>query len=165
MTAHEVRFSDTAIQTLRYVAATVAAVVAGIHLLHPTLGAPRLLIHLQAGTLFDPRPLVFTLSGFLIVFGILLVYNGLYVRAVYLGGIALVVGYLIGYVAWHTVLGHGAFWPHIHGHAHHDMGVLETVWTHLIDDPTAAISKLLELVLLVLLAILYLEETPDRSDG
>ena len=109
---------------------------------------------LEIGTLFDPRPLPFTLFGFAIVFGVVLAYQGLFVRAVYLGGIALMLVFLLGYVAWHTVLDHGAFWPHIEAHGH-DTGVFETVWVHLVSDTHPMASKLLEVALLAVLAALY----------
>ncbi len=139
---------------LRYLAAVLAVAVAAVHLLHPRLGAPRLVMFLEIGTLFDPRPLAFTLAGFLIVFGIVLAYQGLFVRAVYLGGIALMLVFLFGYVAWHTVLDHGAFWPHIQAHGH-DTGVIETVWVHLVSDTYATVSKPLEVALLAVLVALY----------
>ena len=155
MTDRDAGVAGLGVQELRYLGAILAAAVAAIHLLHPRLGAPRLMMHLQIGTLFDPRPLAFTLSAFLMVFGVLLVYHGVWVRQVYLLGIALLVVHLVGYVAWHTVLDHGGFWPHIHAHGHGDAGVVETVWIHLVDDTVAMVSKLLEMALIVVLAGLY----------
>ena len=143
---------------LRYVAGGLAIVVAMIHLLHPRLGAPRLLVHIQQGILFDPRPLVFTISGFLMIVGILLVYQGVFVRQVYVAGVLLMLSFLFGYAAWHTVLDHGAFWPHIHGHGH-DTGVVETIRIHLVDDTVALVSKLLEAILLAALVVLYRMDT------
>lgn len=153
------------VQHLRYVAAILAIVVAGIHLLHPQFGGSRLVLYLQAGALFDPRPLVFTVSAFLIVFGILLAYHGLWIRRVYVGGILLMVTYLIGFVAWHTVLGHGAFWPYIVAHGHSDTGLIETVWTHFASDMVVMVSKIHEAALLVVLAVLYLKDTPSAIEG
>lgn len=150
------------IRYVRYAAAVLAAVVAGVHLLHPQLGGPRLLVHLQVGTLFDPRPIAFVLSAFLILFGIMLVYNRVLVRLVYVGGIVLMLTYLFGYAAWHTVLEHGAFWPHIEAHGHHDAGVFEIIWIHLVDDTIAMASKLLEAALLVLLVVLYRVESRTK---
>lgn len=144
-------------QRLRYVGAGLAGVVAVLHLFHPTFGFPRFVIHLQVGTLFDPRPLLFTISGLLVLVGILLVFNGVLARPVYLGGIALVAAFLVGYGAWHTVLDHGAFWPHIHGHGHHDAGAVEILVLHLRADPAALVSKLAELALLVVLVVLYFD--------
>lgn len=151
------------IQDLRYLGAVLAIVVAGVHLLHPDLGAPRLLIYLQVGTLFDPRPLIFTVAAFLIVFGIVLVYHGLFVRQIYLLGIVLMVILLIGYVAWHTVLDHGGFWPHLPAHGHHDTGFFETVWIHLRGDTIAMVSKVHELALLGVLILLYVTDRPESA--
>lgn len=160
---HSESYFGLGIRELRYVAGLLAIIVAGIHLLHPRLGAPRLILHLEMGTLFDPRPLVFTASAFLIVFGIVLVYNDVFVRQVYLAGIGLMLSYLVGYVAWHTVLDHGGFWPHLPAHGHYDAGVLETVWIHLAGDTTAMISKILEFVLLIVLVLLYRIGTPSEE--
>lgn len=162
MAANEHRADS--VRRLRVAAGVLAVCVAGIHLLHPRLGGPRLLTHLQFGTLFDPRPLAFTVSAFLILFGVLLVYNRVFVRAVYVGGIALMLTYILGYVAWHTMLDHGGFWPYIEAHGHHDQGTIEIVWIHLVDDTTAAASKLLESALLVVLAVLYrIDRHPDGT--
>lgn len=146
-------------QLLRRAAGLLAVGVAVIHLFHPRLGFPRLVMHLQLGTLFDPRPLLFTVVGFAILAGTLLAYNGVLVRPIYLAGIGTMVVLLVGYVAWHTVLDHGAFWPHIPaGHSHDDAGVVYVVLTHLAADSIALVSKLLEFALLVVLGVLYLEE-------
>lgn len=144
---------------LRPAAAVLAAAVAAIHLFHPQLGAPRLVVYLRLGTLFDPRPLLFTVSAFLVVFGVLLVYHDLYVRAVYLSGAGLMLTYLLGYGVWHTALDHGAFWPHLPSQGHTDIGVLETVAVHLAADAVAAVSALLEFGLFVLLVALYRVES------
>lgn len=143
------------VQRLRLLGAALAFLVAGIHVLHPQLGFPRLVRHITIGTLFDPRPLAFTLSGVAIVVGVLLVYNRVAKRPIYLLGMGLMVTYIVGYVAWHTVLGHGAFWPHQPAIYYEDMGFLEIVLGHLVAEPIAAASKLLELSLLVVLAALY----------
>ncbi|APX95983.1 hypothetical protein SAMN05421809_0080 [Natronorubrum daqingense] len=154
-------FSHAFSTRLRALTGGVAVAVAGLHLFHPTLGLPRLLEYVQLGTLYDPRPLLFTLSGLAIFVGIVLVatdFVDVPNRHLYALGIGLVLAYLIGYVAWHTVLEHGAFWPHIEAHGHHDQGVLETVVAHLLDDVHALASKTTEVVLLVLLVVLYRRE-------
>ena len=142
-------------QTLRYVGAALAVLVASLHLFHPDLGFPRLVRYIETGTLWDPRPALFTASGILIVAGILLVYNELARRSVYLLGIVLMAAYILGYGAWHTVLEHGGFWPHIEAHGHSDSGPIEVIITHLWDDHVALVSKLSELALLVVLVVLY----------
>jgi hypothetical protein len=142
-------------QRLRYVGAGLAAVVASIHAFHPTLGVPRLTQHLLLGVLYDPRPLVFSLSGIAIFLGILLAYNGVARRRIYLLGMALMATYLGGYVVWHTVLDHGAFWPYIASQGHTDLGTVEVIALHLIQKPIELVSKLTELLLFVVLAVLY----------
>lgn len=154
------------IRQVRYITAIVAALVAGIHLLHPSLGLPRLIEHVRIGTLLDPRPLVFTVAGVAIVLGMVLVGRDRLVRAVYAGGIALMATFLLGYVVWHTALDHGAFWPHIDAHGH-DTGLLEVVRVHLADDAVAAMSKAYELVALALLVVLvrYDPRAAPRDGG
>lgn len=148
---------------LRLAAAVLASLVAGIHLLHPQLGAPRLIRYIQVGTLFDPRPLLFTLSGFLIVFGIVLVFNGLFVRQVYLFGVGLMVVYLLGFAAWHTVLDHGGFWPTLRASSDPSTGFLTNIWLHMTADMAEMVSILSELALVVLLVVLYRADVPERA--
>lgn len=143
------------VQLLRYVGAGLAFLVAGIHAFQPTLGFPRLVQHLLLGTLYDPRPLVFTLSALAIVAGVLLVFNGVARRRIYLLGIGLMLTYLLGYVVWHTALDHGAFWPYIASQGHTDEGVIETVVLHLRQEPVALVSKIAELLLAGVLVVLY----------
>ena len=143
---------------LRYGAGVLAVIVGGMHLLHPDLGVSRLLLYLEVGTLFDPRPAAFVASGVLFMSGPILVRRGGFVRGAYAAGILLVLTHLLGYAAWHTVLDHGAFWPHLHGHGHHDQGTLETIWIHLTSDRVALVTKLHELALLVALVVLYVKD-------
>lgn len=143
------------VQRLRYVGAGLAVLVASIHAFHPTLGVARLAQHLLLGAFYDPRPLVFSLSGIAIFLGILLVYNGVARRRIYLLGMALMVTYLGGYVVWHTVLDHGAFWPYIASQGHTDLGTVEVIILHLVQKPIELVSKLSELLLFVVLAVLY----------
>lgn len=63
--------------------------------------------------------------------------------------------FLLGYGAWHTVLGHGAFWPGIEVNAHADESPLVTISAHLLNDGYALASKLLELTLLAALVFCY----------
>ena len=143
------------VRTTRYAAAALAFVVAILHLFHPQFGFTRLVLYVQVGTLYDPRPLAFTLSGLAIVAGVLLVFNGITKRPVYLAGIGLMVTYLVGYGAWHTVLDHGGFWPYIEPYGHHEMGTIAVIVDHLRHDWLALASKGAELALLSLLVVLY----------
>lgn len=146
------------VKLLRYVGAGLAFFVGGIHAFNPTLGFPRLVQHLMLGTLYDPRPLVFTLSGLALFVGVLLAYNDIARRPIYLLGMALMVTYLGGYVVWHTVLDHGAFWPHIASQGHSDLSTVEVIVLHLVEKPLELVSKTAELLLLIVLAVLYRED-------
>lgn len=151
------------IKDFRYAAGLLAGIVGGIHLLHPDLGLPRLITHLQVGTFFDPRPIVFTLTALLIAVGLLLFRSGFYPRVIYAAGIVLMVTFIGGYVAWHTFLNHGAFWPHIPATPHNDLGYLESVYLHLIGDPVALVSKFHELALLGVLVVLFKVDTDPQK--
>lgn len=148
---------------LRYLAAGLAYVVAGIHLFHPRRGFPRLVTVLGTGDasllLSDPRPLAFVLSGFAILAGVSVVHLGVRRRPVYALGIGLVSLYLVGYFAWH-LSGHGGFLP---GRAPHFHGVspVEAVVGHLVEYPLARAAKLAELALLAVLVVLYRRETGE----
>lgn len=143
------------VQRLRSVGVALAVVVASIHAFHPTLGVGRLTQHILLGTLYDPRPLVFSLSGMAIFIGILLAYNGIARRRIYLLGMALMVTYLGGYVVWHTVGDHGAFWPYIASPGHTDLGTVAVILLHLMQKPIELVSAITELLLFLVLATLY----------
>lgn len=148
---------------LRIVAGVLAVLVALLHLFHPQLGAPRLVTFLELGQLYHPLPPVFTATAVLIVFGIVLVYRGITVRWVYLGGIVLMLGLVVGYGVWHTFLDHGAFWPSSGGRTHTDRNPLVLLLLHLRTDTLGAISKILELLLAAVLGMLYLLESPSDT--
>ena len=141
--------------TGRLVAAGLAFLIAIVHLYW---GMPRLTAYLMAGTMPDPRPPLFVLSGVAILVGVSIVAAGGDRRPIYVAGIALMLTYLLGYVAWHTVLDHGGFWPWgPGGHAHGGNPVV-VIAQHLLADPLALVSKAAELCLLVLLVVLYRRE-------
>lgn len=140
---------------LRLLAAGLALVVVGIHLLHPSHGGHALVVYASVGYLGDPRPLLFTLGGFALVFGVLLGYNGFAGRRLYLGGIVVALAFFFGYAAWHTLLGHGGFWPHIEAHGHTDENPVLVVLAHLAQERLALVSKLAELALVACLVVLY----------
>jgi hypothetical protein len=143
------------VRRLRWVAAVLALVVAAIHLLHPSHGGHALVIYASAGYLGDPRPLLFTLGGFALVFGVVLGANGFAGRRLYLAGILVVLPLFFGYAAWHTLLDHGAFWPYIEAHGAHDENSVLVVFAHLRVERLALVSKLAELGLLGCLLVLY----------
>ncbi len=153
--------TDDPRRELRFAAGVLAVAVALIHLLHPRLGAPRLVILLELGELYHPLPPIFTAIAVLIVFGMVLVYQGLLVRWVYLGGIGLMVSMIVAYGIWHTYLEHGAFWFG-GGYGHAEGNPIVLLLLHLRTDLLGAVSKLLELLLAAVLAMLFLLE-PERS--
>ncbi len=155
----------TSTRTLRYVAAALAYVVALLHLFHPTLGTTAFVAYTLAGTpLVDPRPTAFVLSGVAIIVGANLVLLGLPRRPIYLAGMVLMVVHLTGYFGWHT-FGHGAWWPLLDRPAHsHTLGEILLGPHHLRGDALALGSKLSELGLLLVLAVLYRRESkPGRQ--
>jgi hypothetical protein len=144
-------------RALRYLAAVLAVVVAGLHLFHPDYGILALFVYLGVPALPDPRPPLFVLSAVAILLGMALVADGVVdPRAAYLAGMGLMVAYIAGYFAWH-MFGHGAWWPWGAGLGGHSHTFAEIVLGdhHLRDDPIALASKLAELALLAVLAVLY----------
>jgi len=182
------------VRTLRFLALQVVGAVAVIHLV---VGAETLLEVLARGLLgayltefvvSDPRPLLFVLSAVATFGGILAVARGrLDHRRAYLLGIALLSGYVLGWVAWHTVLDHGLALgggggtPTPEGHSHG--GLLETLRSHYVDPLVATVtastagtpgtgrtllgvvSTSLELLGLVLLAVLLRVDPAAAPDG
>jgi len=140
---------------LRAVAAVLATVVAGIHLLHPSQGGVALGVYASVGYLGDPRPLLFTLGGFALVFGVVAGVQGLPRRPLYLGGVAVVLCFLVGFLLWHTALDHGGFWPHLEANEHPDRNALLVATDHLRRDGLLLASKFAELGLLAALLTLY----------
>ncbi len=147
------------IRILRIAAGALAIFVGWVHVLHPDYGYFQLLLYVEFGTVYDPRPPLFVLSGLAIFVGVVLLIYDRSKRHLYLLGIVLMVTYIVGYVSWHTVLDHGAFWPYIEPHHHHDVGVIGSMIDHLRADTIALVSKLAELLLLVLLVLLYRFDT------
>lgn len=142
------------------VGAVLAYVVAGIHLTHPKLGLPRLVLLVSAdspGLLAShPRPLLFVLSGIAIIIGVTLVGLDYHRKSIYALGIALMLGYVVGYVAWHFS-GHGGFLPNRQP-LYHGMAPLEALLAHLTTSPRALFSKTAEIALLGILVHLYRQE-------
>jgi hypothetical protein len=140
---------------LRIAAAVLAVVVAGIHLLHPSQGGVALVVYAREGYLGDPRPLLFTLGAFALVFGVVAGVQGLYGRPLYLGGVAVALAFLLGFLAWHTVLEHGGFWPYLQANEHPDRNALLVAADHLRTDALLLAAKLAEIALVAALLVLY----------
>lgn len=161
--ARHVLTTDRVSETyLRYIGAALTYLVAGIHLFHPQRGFPRLVTVLGTGDLslllYDPRPVLFVLSGFALITGVKLVILGLPRRPIYALGISLMLTYLVGYFAWHLT-GHGGFLPGREP-LYHGLHPVEAVIAHLAEYPLARVAKLAELALLLVLVALYRRETP-----
>lgn len=145
---------------LGYVGAALAYLVAGIHLFHPQHGFPRFVTILATGDpslfVYDPRPVAFVLSALAILVGIKLAATNVARKYVYAFGMLLVATYFVGYFAWHLT-GHGGFLPG-RKPLYHGLHPVEAVVSHLVNSPLAALAKLAEASLFVVLALLYREE-------
>lgn len=150
---------------LRLITGGLTILVAVLHLGHPTAGFPRLVQLVQIGHPFlEPRPLAFTLSGVVLIIGVLARWNGFIgTREAYLGCMAMMVTYLGGYVLWHMT-GHGAFWPyHPADPVFHLGNPIRIMYIHLAQDPYELLAKTTEAVTLVLGGYLYTVEV--RTGG
>ena len=140
---------ESRVRILRFLALQVVGAVAMIHLV---VGGETLVQVLARGLLgayltefvfADPRPLLFVVSALATVGGILAVARGrLDYRRAYLLGIALLAGYVLGWIAWHTVLDHGFALgggaPTPDGHSHG--GLLDTLRSHYVDPLVATVT-------------------------
>ena len=153
---------------VRYAIGMLALVVAGAHLYW---GIPRFVAYAAVGTMPDPRPLAFVLSGHAILIAVTLVAAGLVdARRTYVPGMALMAVHLAGYAAWHTALAHGV--PGAaetvgveHGHLHVGNAAV-VVLHHVVNSPLALVSKSGEVAVFLLLAGLYVRarNEPDCVD-
>ena len=151
--------AEPLVRRLRVAAVVLGAVTVGIHLLHTSYGGAVLPVYLLAGRLADPRPLAFLLGAFAIVFCGMLAYVDLARGPAYLATAAVACTFVVGFGVWHTVLDHGAFWPHLSSRGHDTRGPLLVVLDHLLADRLALVSKVAEVGLAVVSMALY------RMDG
>lgn len=152
---HRLAFRATD-QQLRYAGTGLAYLVAALHLFHPKLGFPRLVLLISANPgllLSDPRPVAFVLSGVAIIVGVLVVSLGFPIRVLYVLGAALMLTYIGGYFAWH-LSGHGGFLPGREP-LYHGLTPLQAVPAHLGGDLWAAVAIVAEVMLVGVLAVLY----------
>jgi hypothetical protein len=149
---------------LQVVAAALALAVAAVHLLHPSQGGHAIVVYASVGQLSDPRPPLFALGSFALVFGVVLGYNGFSGRPLYLGGIVIASAFPIGYGAWHTVLDHGAFWPHLASNESHGGNPVAIVFEHLFGDALALVSGIGSIALVGCLLVLYHAAKPEPSE-
>ena len=147
-------------ENLGYVGAVLAFFVASIHLFHPDRGFLRLVTLVTTGNasllVTDPRPVAFVLSGLAILLGINLVVANIARKRVFALGMVLVATYFVGYFAWH-LSGHGGFLPGREP-LYHGLTPVKAVISHLVNDPLAALSKLAEVALFIVLIVLYRRE-------
>jgi hypothetical protein len=138
---------------LAHVGAGLAVIVAAIHLFHPQHGLPRLVLLVGTGNasllVTDPRPLAFVLSGIALLVGVQLAVAGVARKRLAVLGMALVATYFVGYFAWHLT-GHGGFLPGREP-LHHGLHPVQAVIIHLGTSPVAAVSKVAEGLLFVVL--------------
>jgi len=154
---------EATVANVRLLAGGLALFTAVVHLLHPSQGGAALLVYAEAGYLGDPRPLLFTLAAFALIAGVLLGYNGFAGRPLYLGGVAVALWLLGGFLAWHTLLDHGALWPHLEPNAHGG-DPLVVAAGHLADDPLVLASKVVELALVACLLVLLRVDALGTGD-
>jgi hypothetical protein len=185
---------ESRVRVLRFLALQVVGAVAVIHLvvggetLVRVAGRGLLGTYLTEFVVADPRPLLFVGSALATFGGIAAVARGrLDYRRAYLLGIALLAGYVLGWVAWHTVLDHGLALgggspaPTPDGHTHG--GLLGTLRSHYVDPLVATVtastagtpgtgrtllgvvSTSLELVGVALLATLLRVDPAARREG
>lgn len=149
------------------VGAGLAVVVAAIHLFHPQHGLFRLVLLVGTGNapllVTDPRPLLFALSAIALLVGVQLAVAGLARERLFLTGMVLVATYFLGYFAWHLT-GHGGFLPGREP-LYHGLHPVQAVVVHLGTSPLAALAKLSEAALFVVLGTLYRQETEGDSDA
>ncbi len=146
-------------RVLRPVAGALALVVAGVH---ASWALPGMVRQLSVWQFPDPRPAAFLLATMAILMGVALAVQGFDPLPIYVAGITLMLVFLGGYVAWHTVLDHGAFWPGRHAHGHADASAVAVVVDHLVADGFALASKATEAALLAVLVALTATEVRDR---
>jgi hypothetical protein len=137
-------------------AAHLAVVVAVIHL---SLGLFNWLRWASAGFLFpqDVRWPLFVASGVALVLGLLLAAQGRYRRPLYVGGILLMVGYVVGYFGWHLG-GHRTFLLFGENTGHHHEPLSTVLLDHLFAGPVEFLAIASEVALAVVLAYLLVRE-------
>jgi hypothetical protein len=134
---------------LRFLAVQLVGAVAVVHLVVGLTGFFEILVNgLLAAYLTEfvferPRTLLFTVSGVGILASMAATARGrLALRRAYLLGMAVLAAYLVGWVAWHTVLGHGfaltgggpTETTHTHG------GLLDTLGSHYVEPLLATLG-------------------------
>ncbi len=151
---------DEAAETaLQLVTIQLVAVTGVIHLWDST---ERLAIYWRASTMPDPLAPLSVLFVLGLVAGLLAFVLGARRDLVYLYGVLLMVGPLVGYVAWHFVGDLGGLLPGTFGHTHGG-AFLPGLIEHMVADPLDFVSKVAELGALVCLSALFVIERGKRG--
>ncbi|WP_331235289.1 hypothetical protein [Natronorarus salvus] len=151
---------DEAAETaLQLVTAQLVAVAGVIHLWD---SVPRLVTYWEAGATPDPLAPLSALFVLGLVAGLLAFVLGARRDLVYLYGALLMVGPLVGYVAWHFVGDLGGLLPGAFGHTHGGP-FLAGLSEHMVADPVDFVSKVAELGALVCLSALFVIERGKRG--
>jgi hypothetical protein len=168
---------ESGARVLRYVAAALVFVSAGVHL---WWGLPRFLVYarpqtlafyVESGGIPDPRPFLFVGLVLAVVVGTVAAWRGfIKYRTAYALGIVLMAGSIGGWVLWHTVLNHGVALTAADPAAaavateEHHQGVVDTVIEHAIVIPLEGGTKVVELAAVVVLAVLLWAD-PRATSG
>jgi len=159
--------------TRRVLAFLTAQLVVLVALVHLSLGAINWIRWLEGGFVIprDARWPAFVVSGFVILTGAYLATETDRPKPYYLAGIAVMVGYIVGYFGWHLG-GHRIFLVVGEGVGTETISV---AWflDHLFAGPAEFVAILLEVLAIAGLAALYLtadangsgEETPGSESG
>jgi hypothetical protein len=137
--------SPSGARKLRFLAVQLVGAVAVVHLVVGLTGLAEILANGLLGAyltqyVFErPRTLLFTVSGVAILAGMVATARGrLARRRAYLLGMGVLATYLVGWVAWHTVLDHGLALaggapPGTEGPTHTHGGLLATLFSHYVE--------------------------------
>lgn len=139
-------------RTVRALQFTALQLVGAVAVIHFAVGTEQLAGVVANGLLGEylttralerPRPLLFILSALAILGGVAAAGRGrIDRRTAYQLGILAMAGYVLGWVAWHTVLDHGFVLagggaeavPHSHG------GLLDTLYSHYVEPLLATVG-------------------------
>lgn len=144
-----------AFDPLHLIAAHLAVLVAVIHL---ALGVQNWLTYLGDGVLLPPdlRWPLFVVSGLAIVGGLIAAIAGVDRRPLYVGGIALMAVYVVGYFSWHMG-GHRPLF-FVGPGTHHDGSTLAYLIAHVFVGPVEFLSLASETALAGLLGYFLYRE-------
>ncbi|EMA42100.1 hypothetical protein C447_00880 [Halococcus hamelinensis 100A6] len=162
---------DGKVRLLQYLGTALVVVSVAVHL---WWGLPRFLIYarpqtlafyLQSGGVPDPRPFLFMGMVVAIVIVGMAVWRGLVEdRTVYAVLLILMLGSIVGWMLWHTILNHGVALTSSNAAATegHQGSVVSTLFTHFVTVPLEGGTKLVELAAVLVFGVL-LRVTPRTT--